>query len=108
MGEVDDLGRGDDPDGVFRLVSQDLIDLMAYFKMMTETKNILGRCEGDDAILVDGSDLRLRLEILAIYELLKNTRCLQEPDNPSKPFEKLLEMFDSLVSVTEYLSFLTP
>ncbi|CAM9413141.1 unnamed protein product [Ascophyllum nodosum] len=96
MGEVDDLGRGDDPDGVFRLVSQDLIDLMAYFKMMTETKNILGRCEGDDAILVDGSDLRLRLEILAIYELLKNTRCLQEPDNPSKPFEKLLEMFDSL------------
>ena len=67
--------------------------------MVTETKHLLGRCEGEDVILVDGSDLKLRLEILAIYELLDNALYVQERADPSKPFETLLEMFDSLVSI---------
>lgn len=99
MGEMDDRGRSEGPDGLFRSVSHDLVDLMAYFKMVTETRHILSRCEGADAIVVEGSDLKLRLEILAIYELLKSALYAQEQANPSKAFESLVERVDSLVSI---------
>lgn len=99
MGEMDDRGRSESSDGLFRTVSHDLIDLMAYFKMVTETRHILSRCEGADAIVVEGSDLKLRLEILAIYELLKGALYIQDRVNPWKTFESLVEMVDSLVSI---------
>ncbi|CAM9094475.1 unnamed protein product [Hapterophycus canaliculatus] len=69
---------------------------MAHQKMVMETQHILSRCHTDDAIVVVGSDVKLRLDILAIDEELDNALLNHDPNDPSKHFERLLERFDIL------------
>lgn len=94
-----ELGDGESAaEGVPQELAQDLIHLMAHQKMIVETQHILSRCHSDDAIVVVGSDVKLRLDILAIDEELENALLSHDPDDPSKHFERLLERFDILVS----------
>ena len=93
------LGGGESAaDGIPQELAHDLIHLMAHQKMIVETQHILSRCHNDDAIVVVGSDLKLRLDILAIDEELENALLNHDPDDSSKDFVRLLERFDSLVS----------
>lgn len=96
IGEVGDGESG--ADGIPQVLAHDLIHLMAQQKMVVETQHILARCHTDDAIVVVGSDLKLRLDILAIDEELENALLSHDLDDPSKFFERLLERFDMLVS----------
>lgn len=94
-----ELGDGESVvEGVPQELAQDLIHLMAHQKMIVETRHILSRCHSEDAIVVVGSDVKLRLDILAIDEELENALRNHDPDDPSKYFERLLERLDILVS----------
>lgn len=85
-------------EGIPQALTHDLLHLMAQQKMVGETQHILARCQADDAIVVVGSDLKLRLDILAIDEQLENVMPPYGPNDPSKSFDLLLERFDFLVS----------
>lgn len=76
----------------------ELIDLMAYAGLTFETRHALGRLGADDAMIVGGSDLKLRLDILAIVEELEKVKETRDPDDPSRAFERLLKRLDVLVS----------
>ncbi|CAM9455845.1 unnamed protein product [Pylaiella littoralis] len=92
-----ELGDGESAvEGVPQELAQDLIHLMAHQKMIVETRHILSRCHSEDAIVVVGSDVKLRLDILAIDEELENALRNHDPDDPSKYFERLLERLDIL------------
>ncbi|CBN74290.1 conserved unknown protein [Ectocarpus siliculosus] len=94
---VGELGDGESAtDGIPQQLAHDLIHLMAHQKMVVETQHILSRCHSDDAIVVVGSDVKLRLDILAIDEELENALLNHDQKDPSKPFERLLERFDIL------------
>lgn len=94
-----ELGDGESAaEGIPQQLAHDLIHLMAHQKMVVETQHILSRCHSDDAIVVVGSDVKLRLDILAIDEELENTLLNHDQKDPSRPFERLLERFDILVS----------
>ncbi|CAM9299350.1 unnamed protein product [Ectocarpus sp. 8 AP-2014] len=94
-----ELGDGESAaEGIPQQLAHDLIHLMAHQKMVVETQHILSRCHSDDAIVVVGSDVKLRLDILAIDEELENALLNHDQKDPSKPFERLLERFDILVS----------
>lgn len=93
------LGHEDSyAEGIPQELAHDLIHLMAHQKMVVETQHILSRCHSDDAIVVVGSDVKLRLDILAIDEELDNALLNHDQNDPSKHFERLLERFDILVS----------
>ncbi|CAB1115249.1 unnamed protein product [Ectocarpus sp. CCAP 1310/34] len=92
-----ELGDGESAaEGIPQQLAHDLIHLMAHEKMVVETQHILSRCHSDDAIVVVGSDVKLRLDILAIDEELENALLNHDQKDPSKPFERLLERFDIL------------
>lgn len=94
-----ELGEGESAaEGIPQELAHDLIHLMAHQKMIVETQHILSRCHTDDAMVVVGSDVKLRLDILAIDEALENALLKHDPNDPSKHFECLLERFDLLVS----------
>ncbi len=96
---IGELGRGESAvDGIPQELVHDLIHLLAHQKMVAETQHILARCEPDDAIVLVGSDVKLRLDILAIDEELDNAIHNHDPDDPSKYFVRLLKRFDMLVS----------
>lgn len=88
----------DSGEGIPQALAHDLIHLMAQQKMVVETQHILSRCQADDAMVVVGSDVKLRLDILAIDEELENTLLTDDQKHPSKNFERLLDRFDILVS----------
>lgn len=92
-----DLGEGESAEGIPQELAHDLIHLMAHQKMVVETQHILSRCHTDDAMVVVGSDVKLRLDILAIDEAFENALLNHDPNDPSKHFECLLERFDHLV-----------
>lgn len=93
-----ELGEGESAaEGIPQELAHDLIHLMAHQKMVVETQHILSRCHTDDAMVVVGSDVKLRLDILAIDEALENALLIHDPNEPSKHFECLLERFDLLV-----------
>lgn len=77
-----------------------LVDLMAQQRMQPETMHMLSLCPSDDALIVVGSDLQIRLQILSIDDGLDTALDpeKQDPTNPPKHFERLLERFDDLVS----------
>lgn len=81
-----------------------LVDLMAQQKMLPETRHMLELCHLNDTVIVVGSDIQIRLQILSIDEGLNQALDpeIQDPENPPKYFERLLGRFDDLVSV--YLS----
>ncbi|CAM9805184.1 unnamed protein product [Ectocarpus sp. 6 AP-2014] len=92
-----ELGDGESAaEGIPQQLAHDLIHLMAHQKMVVETQHILSRCHTDDAIVVVGSDVKLRLDILAIDEELENALLNHDQKDPWKPFERLLERFDIL------------
>lgn len=99
-----ELGEGESAaEGIPQELAHDLIHLMAHQKMVVETQHILSRCHTDDAMVVVGSDVKLRLDILAIDEALENALLNHDPNEPSKHFECLLERFDLLVRRSKQL-----
>lgn len=93
------------PERIPQELSRHLIDLMAQQKMLPETLHMLELCNSDDALVVMGSDIQLRLSILAIDEGLHDAIGKSDSEHPPKYFECLLERFDSLVSVNVELLF---
>lgn len=87
------------PERIPEELSRHLIDLMAQQKMLPETLHMLELCNSDDALVVIGSDMQLRLSILAIDEGLNDAIEKTDSEHPPKYFECLLERFDNLVSV---------
>lgn len=96
---IGELGDGESAaGGIPQILVHDLIHLTAHQRMVVETQHLLSRCQEDDAIVLVGSDIKLRLDILAIHEELENAIYNHDPDDPSKYFVRLLERFDMLVS----------
>lgn len=85
-------------------LAREMIDAMAYLRMVPETRGLLSRCDARDALIVTGDDLRLRLELLAIDEGVDMALMDQGSHDSSKGFERLLSRFDALVC-TELIHF---
>lgn len=103
---VEAMGHASDSECIPPALAIQLVELMAQQRMQPETMHMLSLCTSDDAMIVVGSDLQIRLQILSIDEGV-NTAVdpeKQDPENPPKHFERLLERFDDLVSVNVYLS----
>lgn len=81
-----------------RTLAHDLIDTLAYFKLTKLTRGLLSHCDSRDSLIVVGSDLKLRLDLLALDEDLDLALLDHDVDKPSKHFERLLDRFDTLVS----------
>lgn len=81
-------------------LAREMIDAMAYLRMIPETRGLLSRIDHRDALIVIGDDLRLRLELLAIDEGVEMLSVERQAQDPLKGYEHLLNRLDSLVRIT--------
>lgn len=78
-------------------LAYDVLDTLAYYKMTPEVRSLMKRFDPKDGMVLIGSDLELRLKLLAIDDKLERVLAEQDPSEPSKGFEELLDLIDALV-----------
>lgn len=78
-------------------LAYDVLDTLAYYKMTPEVRSLMKRFDPKDGMVLMGSDLELRLKLLAIDDKLDRVLARQDSSEPSKGFEELLDLVDVLV-----------
>lgn len=78
-------------------IALDTIDLLAYYKMIPEVRLMLERYDSPDSVIVKGSPLKIRLDLLTTEDKLEVALTEQDREEPSKALEELLGIVNMLV-----------